>query len=167
MRSNAITTQPITMCLSTDTRPVMTVRLSRAVNRKQSCGVWHSKWKWLAQFWLLFNNYWVWHFLSLSFLNNPNTHSHSLTRCDVGQSLFLTEGQDCWFSLPRELAIQLYKLLCYVEVVKIVWMKVTVFVQDCPVHKRKKYQHKVSQTTHSTDYIAVLLPFHPWKMYIQ
>lgn len=172
MRSKTITTQPITTCLSIDTRLVTILCFSRAVNRKLSETVCRSD---------LYKcyNLQIHSFGSSLTIIEPGivclylfyinqTHTKILTGCDVGQSLFLTEGQNCWFSLSRELVVHLYKLLCYVEVVKIIYMKVMVFVQDCPVHKCKMYKQGITHyTVNRLHCIIQVLSFTSCKTCIQ
>ena len=62
------------------------------------------------------------------YLSLTTTH----TSFDVDAGLSLVEGEDRWPALPAQLQIQLFKLLGDVIVVKVVPLKVLVFVEHSP-----------------------------------
>lgn len=76
---------------------------------------------------------------------------YTLTGPDVGESFSLAERKYSCFSLSGALPVQLNKLVSYVDVFKVVIMKVLIFVQNSPVHKHIKNNKQPNVTKILTD----------------
>ncbi len=70
---------------------------------------------------------------------------YTLTGPDVGESFSVAERKCSFFALSGALPVQLNKLVSYVDVFKVIIMKVPIFVQNNPVHKHIKKQLKTTK----------------------
>lgn len=120
------------------------------VNTAMYCRVWFDVYELSNVYEHSFLSSFLWPFTPRHLSANGRMYTsfkYTLTGPDVGESFSVVEGKYSCFALSGALPVQLNKLVSYVDVFKVIIMKVPIFVQNSPVHKHIKNNWKLQKHT--------------------